>query len=72
MTFTQVFDVVYLTVLMALLVFMAINAYLRSQREEKMLSVLVNVSAKNATNAEEAVKAVQEALALLKEERGGH
>lgn len=68
MTFTQWFDIVYLTALMALLVFMAVNSYLRGRREEKMITILVNVSAKNATNAEEAVKAVQTALAMLKEQ----
>ena len=68
MTFTQWFDIIYLTALMALLVFMAVNSYLRGRREEKMITILVNVSAKNATNAEEAVKAVQTALAMLKEQ----
>jgi hypothetical protein len=67
-TFTQWFDIIYLTALMALLVFMAVNSYLRGRREEKMITILVNVSAKNATNAEEAVKAVQTALAMLKEQ----
>lgn len=67
MTPIQIFDIIYLTVLLAVLVFIAVNSYFRGAREEKMLGILTDVSAKNAANAEEAGKTTQQALKLLEE-----
>lgn len=72
MTPLQVFDVVYLLILLALLIALVVNSFLKNKRDEKILKTLMEVSAKNAMSAELAVKATQDAIELLKEAARGH
>lgn len=72
MTWLQIFDVVYLLILLALLIALVVNSFLKSRRDEKILKTLMDVSAKNAMSAELAVKAAQDAITLLKEAAHGH
>lgn len=72
MTPLQIFDVVYLLILLALLVALVVNAFLKNRRDEKILKILMEVSAKNAQSAELAVKATQDAITLLKEAAHGY
>lgn len=67
MTAIQVFDIVYLTALMAILVGMLVLSIIRSRNDQKILKILVEVSAKNAESVEQSVKATQSAINLLNE-----
>lgn len=68
----QVFDVVYLIAIFAMLVALLVFAFIRSRHDQKILQLLVAISAKNAESAENSVKVAQNALDLLREVVRGH
>jgi hypothetical protein len=72
MNFVTIFDIVYLTALLALLVCMFILSVIRSRRDQRILQILVDVSDKNAESNRQLVKATQNAIDLLNEVLHGH